>query len=218
LSLILLLLGLGILAYGRISFGEIQAEGPPVRAAGFILMMPFIATLFLGEIMRMLFDDASGTGTILGIIDLIAMVVCVGVAYTLVFNTAQEQGNGPTIINLPQFGRNNKESENTQNSEQDDTQNTSETVSKVEQPPRPVEKPQPTRQPQIRPRRNRNERSYPNVMSTAEAASYLDISENDLMKLIDQGKIAAARINYRYRISRAVLDEFISDQGSTATD
>jgi hypothetical protein len=35
------------------------------------------------------------------------------------------------------------------------------------------------------------------------------------MKFIEDGKIAAARINYRYRISRSVLDDYISENGKT---
>lgn len=232
MSLILLLVGVGVLAYGRIDFGEVKAEGPPVRAAGFMLMMPFIATLFLGEVMRMLFGDTSGVSTALGIIDLIAMVLCVGVAYTLVYRAARDQGSGPTIINLPQFGRDKQETviepdvpdDNTgattdevtaqdtdaTASAEDNTRFDPPSVPRKPTPPHPVEKsPKPN---PVRPRRTQSNRKYPTIMSTAEAASYLEISEGDLMELIEQGKIAAARINYRYRISRDVLDEFINSQ------
>lgn len=50
----------------------------------------------------------------------------------------------------------------------------------------------------------------PNVMSVAEAAAYMRVSEADVMKLIDQGKLAAARIGDTYRIARIAIDDFVA--------
>lgn len=53
-------------------------------------------------------------------------------------------------------------------------------------------------------------RDFPQVMTTSEAAQYLNMTEQAILELIEEGKLTAARINYRYRISRTVLDEFKS--------
>ncbi len=50
----------------------------------------------------------------------------------------------------------------------------------------------------------------PNVMTPAEAATYLRISEAQVRELIDAGQIPAARISSDYRIARIALDDFLS--------
>lgn len=47
----------------------------------------------------------------------------------------------------------------------------------------------------------------PSIMNVSEAARYLQVSEADVLALIEDGKLAAARINYSYRIARRSLDE-----------
>lgn len=76
------------------------------------------------------------------------------------------------------------------------------------------EPPKVTRQPSEFWKQSRPRRDYPTVMGTAEAAKYLNMNERDLLKLIDEGKIPAAKINARYRISRSVLDDFIEQQSN----
>jgi excisionase family DNA binding protein len=53
-------------------------------------------------------------------------------------------------------------------------------------------------------------RPIPNVMTVAEAASYLRVTESDIMHLIEDGKLPAARIGDSYRIARIAVDDFIS--------
>lgn len=60
--------------------------------------------------------------------------------------------------------------------------------------------------------------NFPTVMSTAEAARYLEVSEQAVLDLIDEGKLAAARINYRYQISRSVLDDFLRRQAGSSAE
>ena len=50
----------------------------------------------------------------------------------------------------------------------------------------------------------------PDIMTVAEAAAYMRVSESDVMNLIDQGKLGAARIGSSYRIARIAIDDFIS--------
>lgn len=54
-------------------------------------------------------------------------------------------------------------------------------------------------------------REVPSVMTVGEAALYLRVAEADVMKLIEDGKLPAARIGGSYRIARIAIDDFISD-------
>ncbi|MCD6290074.1 MAG: helix-turn-helix domain-containing protein, partial [Anaerolineae bacterium] len=51
--------------------------------------------------------------------------------------------------------------------------------------------------------------SVPDVMTPAEAAAYLRVSEDDVMALIESGELKARRIGSQVRISKAVIDEFL---------
>lgn len=77
-------------------------------------------------------------------------------------------------------------------------------------PPQQTAPSAPLFKPRPQPRKDR----FPSVMSLAEAASYLNTTEKAVIDLINEGKITAARINYRYRISRAVLDDFIQQNNA----
>jgi len=50
----------------------------------------------------------------------------------------------------------------------------------------------------------------PDVMTPSEAATYLKVSEEDVVAAIDDGQIKAKKIGNAYRISREALDEFLS--------
>jgi len=52
--------------------------------------------------------------------------------------------------------------------------------------------------------------AVPEVMSLAEAAAYLKVSEADVQALIDQGQIKAKKIGTQYRISKKAIDEFLT--------
>jgi excisionase family DNA binding protein len=49
----------------------------------------------------------------------------------------------------------------------------------------------------------------PEVMSPAEAAAYLKVSEADVMVMIEGGQIKAKQIGTQYRISKKALDDFL---------
>lgn len=51
--------------------------------------------------------------------------------------------------------------------------------------------------------------AVPDVMTTAEAAAYLKVSEADVLALIEAGDLKARKIGSQYRVGRAVLDEFL---------
>lgn len=50
----------------------------------------------------------------------------------------------------------------------------------------------------------------PSVMTPAQAAVYLQVTEADIVAMIQAGQIKAKQIGAQYRISKAALDEFLS--------
>lgn len=49
----------------------------------------------------------------------------------------------------------------------------------------------------------------PDIMTVAEAAAYMRVSESDVLELIEQGRLGAARIGSTYRIARIAIDDFM---------
>ena len=50
----------------------------------------------------------------------------------------------------------------------------------------------------------------PDIMTITEAAAYMRVSEDEVLTLINEGKLAAARIGDNYRIARIAIDDFMS--------
>ena len=50
----------------------------------------------------------------------------------------------------------------------------------------------------------------PSVMTPAEAATYLRVSEEDVIAAIDSGDLKARKLGNAYRISKEALDEFLN--------
>ncbi len=50
----------------------------------------------------------------------------------------------------------------------------------------------------------------PKIMTVAEVAAYLRVSEDEVLRLIDAGKLGAARIGSTYRIAKIAVDDFMS--------
>jgi excisionase family DNA binding protein len=50
----------------------------------------------------------------------------------------------------------------------------------------------------------------PEVMTPAEAAAYLKISEADVMAMITGGQVKAKQMGASYRISKKALDDFLN--------
>lgn len=55
------------------------------------------------------------------------------------------------------------------------------------------------------------------VMTTAEVATYLRIPEFEVIALIEEGKLPAARIGSEYRIARSAVDDFLASDGLSET-
>lgn len=56
---------------------------------------------------------------------------------------------------------------------------------------------------------------YAKVLTPAEVAAYLRISEFEVIALIDEGKLPAARIGSDYRIARSVVEDFLASNDGT---
>ena len=50
----------------------------------------------------------------------------------------------------------------------------------------------------------------PDVMNPAQAAAYLQVSEADIIQMIESGELKAKKIGSQYRISKGVIDEFLA--------
>jgi excisionase family DNA binding protein len=204
LTEILLIVGIGLALIGRINIGDLNVEGPPVRAAGFVLTIPFLSTLLLSFMVGVLFGDTpeavDSWWSFVVLLQIPVIVICLGAAYRIIQQEMKkpsgEQTTKPQPRQQPQ-----------QNKSQQSNSGSSQSVTTPQRAPAfPV---QPSR-----PSRDR----FPSVMSLSEAARYLGESEQRVLDLIDSGKITAARINYRYRISRSVLDDFLEEQQGSAAE
>ena len=58
---------------------------------------------------------------------------------------------------------------------------------------------------------------FPSIMSIAQAARYVKMSEAEIQALIDASQLGAARINNGYRIARRSLDELLEARETPQT-
>jgi excisionase family DNA binding protein len=52
--------------------------------------------------------------------------------------------------------------------------------------------------------------AVPDVMNPAQAAAYLQVSEADIIQMIEAGELKARKIGSQYRISKSVIDDFLA--------
>ncbi len=52
----------------------------------------------------------------------------------------------------------------------------------------------------------------PDIMSVAQAAAYMHLTERAVLDLIDQSKLGAIRSGSSYRIARIAIDDFMAEQ------
>jgi excisionase family DNA binding protein len=232
---ILFIIGAGLL--GRFRLGDVEAEGPPVRAAGFMLMMPLLVTLLLSFMVGLMsggdLEGSSGIMSFIFFLELPVMMICVGVAYMLIVQKTpgniipMRRASPPPTRKKEEEARSERSAkpavepaaapdvEPEAQQEQPSQAASSPAVEEAPAADEPVEEIEEIEEIEQEPRlqnlpaRPPSGRNFPNVMSTDQAARYLNISEQTVLDLINEGKLAAARINYRYQISRAVLDDFI---------
>ncbi len=189
MSILLFIIGAGIGLVGSLKIGSFEANGMRVRVAGVVLCLPFLLSRLLYLLAVSLFGQDSNLIGLIAFLELIGIGVASSVSYWLLMlgyhpETSQHK------VQRPNF------------------------TPKKPNPPKPSK---PSKRPTItlfdgqsteKPATFARMRDYPNIMNSAEAANYLNITEDALIELIEAGKLAASVINYRYHISRIALDEF----------
>lgn len=186
IGLILFVIGAWLFYTGKFSFGSTQTQGRHVRAAGVVLMSPESGTLILGVLAGMFLapdqDALMNIVMVLALFEIVTMVISVFVAYILIVDP-QNAPHLPGILGKIQDERH-----------QSGTQATFvQTGRSVQTPVAPAPK------------------VFGSVLTVAEAAAYMKVADADILQLIDDGKLAAARIsNNSYRIARSNLDELMS--------
>jgi excisionase family DNA binding protein len=188
----LVFIGAFLFWQGKINFNTVQTEGRHVKAAGVVLMLPAAGYILLTFVLSMLFGTPTSQGSLalLSILQLIMMIIAVVVAYILI-------ADPPNAPHLPGI--------------LGDIQN--ERHGKPSQPPSNDSRPKPQQRPE---QRHPLERFIPtnsqpikvaSVLSVKEAAIYMGISPDEIMRLIEAVKLPAARDSSGFRIARSVLDE-----------
>jgi excisionase family DNA binding protein len=192
MSVIVFFLGLFIWYTGKFNVGSVRAEGRHVKAAGVVLMLPATGAFTVSLLLGMIFsDDLDFVVSILGLLTLIefgSLIAASIIAYILIANPP----NAPRLPGI--LGQLQDEARG------------------MKTPPapnaRPATRPRPMVQHPLRPVSSvQQPQTYAGVLSVAEAAAYLKVSEAEVMALIEAGKLPAARINYTFRIARSVLDD-----------
>lgn len=184
MALILVVIGAALYYTRRFNFGGVQTQGRHVRAAGLILMFPAVFTFLLSFFAGMIFARSEAAivtlFNVMAAVEIVSMVLAVGVAYILIANPK----NAPRLPGI--LG-------DIQRERQDEPQTA---------PQRPVARAQRAQPPAPQ--------QFPAVMTVAQAAQYVQVTEAQITDWIDGGKLAAARINYTYRIAKSNLDDLLA--------
>lgn len=180
---------------GRFNFGGVQTEGRHVKAAGAILMLPAAGYVLLSIALNVLFGrDTNAVQSVRGllsILQLVMMIISVIVAYILI----ADPPNAPNLPGILGDIQNEKKSKSSQ-------------IPPTSSRPKQIQKPQAPRHPLERfVPANTQPVKFSNVLSVKEAAAYMGVTPEEIMALIDAGKLPAARDASGYRIARSVLDE-----------
>lgn len=201
MSLILFVLGAYLWYTGRFAFGSVNTQGRHVKAAGAVLMLPAGGTFMLSLILGILFMGSEmlllAMINIMAMVEFFSLIAAVIIAYILIADP-QNAPPLPGILGEIQAERRSQE--------QAGVSGASLPASRAEPMASPAA-PQPAA-----PRRE----SFGSILTVKEAASYMRLNEADILKLIDEGKLAAARINYSYRIARSNLDDLLRESETTA--
>ena len=197
MSLILFIAGVALYFMGRVEIGSLRAEGKHVKAAGVILILPTAITFLLVELfIPMAFGSNSnaaiGAIGLVSLLELIGMLAAIAIAYILI-------ADPPSAPRLPGI----------LGDIQDEARSNTSQPSTPAAPRRGKIVNIPTPAANLRPKININRDNFPSVMNLKEAARYLELTEDDVLKLIDEGKLTAARDNYNYKIAKSQLDELL---------
>jgi excisionase family DNA binding protein len=194
MSFILLIIGLILFFMKRLDVGTIQSEGRPLKAAGVILATPGVVTLLLAYVFLPLAmgrnEQALVTArAVVDLLDLIATIVAVALAYLLIVNPP----DAPRLPGL--LGEIQADNASSVGQQVRAEREKIITISEPEASPRP--------------KISINRDKFPSVMNLNEAARYLQTTEEEILKMIDDGRLVAARDNYNYQIAKSQLDELL---------
>lgn len=189
MALILLVVGIVLIARQRIDYGSLQAEGRHVRAAGALLTLPALLSLLLNSLFVPLAFGRNASAVsfaqgVVGLLELVGMLVVAGLAWMLLTNP-------PGLPRLPGMLGDLQDEAREQRAARPDA----------------TARPRVIDLPGLSQRLNPKRETFPSVMSLSEAALYMEVSEEDILQWIEEGKLSASRENYHYRIARSQLDE-----------
>ncbi len=190
MALILVVIGAVLYYTRRFSFGGLQTQGRHVRAAGLLLMFPAAFTFLLSFFAGVIF--ARSEAAIVTLFNIMAAVEIISMVLAVgaAYILLANPSNAPRLPGI--LG-------DIQRERQD------EPAAAPQPPVARVQPAQPVRE------------HFPTIMTVAQAAQYLQVSEAQIMDLIDGGKLAAARINYNYRIAKSNLDELLAAREATSS-
>ncbi len=191
MTLIVCLSGAFLYYTGRFSLGSFRTEGRHVRAAGAVLMLPAASIFVLSFIIGLMFASrADMLVTLIGALSLVeiaSLVLASIVAYILIADPTNAP-RLPGILGVIQAERRANGDQPVR------PRNRTVTVMPRGTTTVAAPAPKPTKQ-------------FGSVLSTKEAAEYMNVTEADILRWIDEGKLAAARINYMYKIAKSNLDD-----------
>jgi len=153
-------------------------------AAGYVLLS-FALSILFG-------NNSSQSVALLSILQLVMMIVAVVVAYILIADPPNAP-HLPGILGEIQNERHGKSAPPPSSSSSDRPKQQQRPVQR-----HPLERFIPTSGQPIK---------VANVLSVKEAAVYMGMNPDEIMALIDAGKLPAARDSSGFRIARSVLDE-----------
>jgi len=189
MALILLIVGVVLMARQQVDYGSLKARGRHVRAAGALLTLPLLLSMLLnGLFVPLAFgnntDAVAFAQNVVGLLEVAGMLLVVGLAWALITDP-------PGLPRLPGL----------LGELQDEARAGDAARPAAAARPRVLDLPGLTERLQTR------RETFPSVMSLSEAALYMEVSEEDILKWIDEGRLSASRENYHYRIARSQLDE-----------
>jgi hypothetical protein len=205
MDVVLFIIGLVLVVRGRYSFMGFQTAGRHVKAAGMILMLPAGLNVLIAIVLMFIYGpnptvilNAAGNFTFLM---LLVMVGVVALAYILI---ADPEGAPRLPGILGQI--------------QDERRGLAPTQAAAPKPlddnpspnrPMPQQTRPQSRHPLDMGNRPQSPRpgQYGSVLNVRDAASYMQVTEQQIMQWIDDGKLTAARGNNGFVIARSVLDE-----------
>jgi hypothetical protein len=209
MDVVLFVIGLVLVLRGRWSFMGFQTTGRHVKVAGALLMIPSAINVVIALILMLMYGpnpivilEAANTFTLPILAVMVAVVI---LAYILI---ADPEGAPrlPGILGQIQDERRG-------------------IAPHEPQAPKPLDDNPPPKRPmpqQSRPQvrhpldmggsRAQSPRpgSYSTVLNVPDAARYMQVTEQQIMQWIDEGKLTAARGNHGFVIARSVLDELKS--------